>query len=58
MGFGDAVKLGFSNYANFSGGACRSEFWYWFLFVIILNIPFCHAKMTVVAYSVGGETLL
>jgi uncharacterized membrane protein YhaH (DUF805 family) len=40
MGFGDAVKRGFSNYANFSGRACRSEFWYWFLFVIILNIPF------------------
>jgi len=40
MGFGDAVKLGFSNYAIFSGRACRSEFSYWFLFVIILNITF------------------
>jgi uncharacterized membrane protein YhaH (DUF805 family) len=33
MGFGDAVKLGFSNYVNFSDRACRSEFWYWALFV-------------------------
>jgi len=35
MGFDDAIKLGFSNYVNFSGRACRSEFWYWFLFYAI-----------------------
>ncbi len=27
MGFADAVKSGFSQYANFSGRARRSEFW-------------------------------
>lgn len=30
MGFGQAIKSGFQNYANFSGRASRSEFW-WFL---------------------------
>ena len=35
MGFDDAIKLGFANYVNFSGRACRSEYWYWVLFVII-----------------------
>jgi uncharacterized membrane protein YhaH (DUF805 family) len=35
MGFGDAIKSGFSNYVNFSDRACRSEYWYWVLFVII-----------------------
>ena len=35
MVFDDAVKLGFSNYVNFSGRACRSEYWYWVLFTII-----------------------
>jgi uncharacterized membrane protein YhaH (DUF805 family) len=35
MGIDDAVKLGFANYVNFSGRACRSELWYWFLFFII-----------------------
>jgi uncharacterized membrane protein YhaH (DUF805 family) len=35
MGFDDAIKLGFSNYVNFSGRACRSEFWYFFLFQIL-----------------------
>jgi uncharacterized membrane protein YhaH (DUF805 family) len=35
MGFDDAIKLGFANYVNFSDRACRSEYWYWVLFVII-----------------------
>jgi uncharacterized membrane protein YhaH (DUF805 family) len=38
MGFDDAVKLGFANYVNFSGRACRSEYWYWFLFTIIAGL--------------------
>jgi uncharacterized membrane protein YhaH (DUF805 family) len=32
MDFGDAVKLGFLNYVNFTDRACRSEYWYWYLF--------------------------
>lgn len=35
MGFGQAISSGFSNYVNFSGRACRSEFWFWALFVSI-----------------------
>jgi len=35
MNFGDAIKLGFSNYVNFTDRACRSEYWYWILFVFI-----------------------
>lgn len=31
MGFADAVKSGFSQYANFSGRARRSEYWYFVL---------------------------
>jgi uncharacterized membrane protein YhaH (DUF805 family) len=38
MGFGEAISSGLSHYVNFSGRACRSEFWYWFLFVFILSI--------------------
>ena len=33
MNFVDSIKLGFSNYVNFTGRACRSEYWYWILFV-------------------------
>ncbi len=35
MGFGDAINAGFSNYANFSGRAIRSAYWYWTLFVVV-----------------------
>jgi len=38
MGFWQAVASGFSNYVNFSGRACRSEYWYWALFVVLVDI--------------------
>jgi uncharacterized membrane protein YhaH (DUF805 family) len=38
MGFGQAISAGFSNYVNFSGRACRSEYWYWILFIVIADI--------------------
>lgn len=36
MGFGQAISAGFSKYVNFSDRSCRSEFWYWTLFTIIV----------------------
>ncbi|MDP5227153.1 MULTISPECIES: DUF805 domain-containing protein [Arthrobacter] len=40
VGFVDAIKLGFANYANFKGRAGRSEFWWWYLFrLIVVGIP-------------------
>jgi uncharacterized membrane protein YhaH (DUF805 family) len=38
MGFGQAISSGFSNYVNFSGRACRSEFWFWRLFYLLVAI--------------------
>jgi uncharacterized membrane protein YhaH (DUF805 family) len=38
MNFVDAISSGFRNYANFSGRAVRSEYWYWYLFVAIVLI--------------------
>ena len=38
MNFGQAISSGFSNYVNFSDRACRSEYWYWFLFVVLGQI--------------------
>lgn len=35
MNFGEAIKSGFSNYANFAGRAIRSEYWFWTLFTMI-----------------------
>ena len=38
MNFGQAISSGFSNYVNFSDRACRSEYWYWFLFVVLCQL--------------------
>jgi uncharacterized membrane protein YhaH (DUF805 family) len=38
MNLGEAISSCFRNYANFSGRAVRSEYWYWYLFVAIVLI--------------------
>lgn len=38
MNFVDAVKSGYQNYANFSGRAPRSAFWWWVLFQILVHV--------------------
>jgi uncharacterized membrane protein YhaH (DUF805 family) len=38
MGFAEAITSGFGSMTRFSGRAQRSEFWYWILFVAILQI--------------------
>lgn len=38
MSFGDAIGEGFFNYANFSGRATRSEFWWWVLFAFVVSL--------------------
>jgi uncharacterized membrane protein YhaH (DUF805 family) len=35
MGFLPAVYAGFSRWKNYSGRACRSEYWYFILFTVI-----------------------
>jgi uncharacterized membrane protein YhaH (DUF805 family) len=37
MGFGEAVSAGFSKYIQFSGRSRRAEYWYWVLFITLLN---------------------
>lgn len=36
MSFGEAIKTGFNKYADFSGTASRSEFWWWTLFTFLV----------------------
>lgn len=38
MGLSEAVKSVFSKYATFQGRASRSEYWYFYLFNILLEI--------------------
>jgi uncharacterized membrane protein YhaH (DUF805 family) len=52
MGFGQAISSGFSNYVNFSGRACRSEYWYWILFIIIADIV-----AGIIDYAIGIQVV-
>ena len=36
VSFPKAIKLGFKNYANFSGRARRSEYWWFLLFTLLM----------------------
>ncbi len=38
MGFGQAISSCFSQYVTFSGRASRSEYWYFTLFIILVEI--------------------
>ena len=38
MGFTDAITAGFNKYVTFTGRADRSEYWYWTLFSVIVQV--------------------
>lgn len=38
LGFGEAISTCFKKYVTFSGRARRSEYWWWFLFTILMSI--------------------
>lgn len=38
MTFGESVNTVLSKYATFSGRAPRSEYWWWFLFVLLVSL--------------------
>ena len=39
MGFVEAIKTCFSKAFTFTGRARRSEYWYWYLFSVIVSMP-------------------
>ena len=48
LGFADAVKNAImNNYGNFTGRASRSEYWWFLLFVIILDMITTFADMSI-----------
>jgi len=52
MNFAQAISSGFSKYVQFGGRACRSEYWYWTLFVVIASIA-----ANIVDATLGSGTL-
>ena len=39
MSFGQSIKTVFGNLTNFKGRARRSEFWWFYLFIVLVTIP-------------------
>src|SRR5262249_54035332 len=37
MGFGEAIRSVFGKYATFGGRACRSEYWWFYLFTVLVG---------------------
>ncbi len=54
MGFGEAVKTCFSKYFQFSGRAARSEYWWFFLFVIVVSLVL--AVLDAIIFGTNPET--
>lgn len=48
MTFGDAIKTGFTKYADFNGRASKSEFW-WFVLFLFLSSSASHLLGPVIA---------
>lgn len=49
VNFVDAVQACFVKYANFNGCASRSEFWWWFVFTLIVT-----ATLRALGYKLGA----
>jgi len=58
MSFGQSISYCFSNYTNFNGRARRSEFWWFFLFVLIVQVIVQTLVAAVVGTDSGLYTLL
>ena len=54
MGFGKAISTCLSNYANFNGRAHRSEFWWFWLAVLIVQV----VVPSLLAVIVGTDSIV
>jgi uncharacterized membrane protein YhaH (DUF805 family) len=45
----EAVKICFRKYADFNGCASRPEFWWWFVFTLVVTVA-----LRTVSYNVAG----
>jgi uncharacterized membrane protein YhaH (DUF805 family) len=55
MSFTEAIRTVWSKYTTLTGRAARSEFWWWILFVVLLNISTGIIDGIVVAPLLGFE---
>lgn len=50
VGFGEAIKRFFQKYATFNGRATRSEYWWSYLFTVLVNIV-----LSIIVYSMFND---
>ncbi len=55
--FGDAIRRFFRKYSDFSGRASRSEFWWWFLFAVLVAAVYAILQSTLGTVGNGGKGL-
>lgn len=55
MNFTSAVKTVLSKYAQFNGRACRSEYWYWILAMVLVSVVLAMIEGAVLAPALGFE---
>jgi uncharacterized membrane protein YhaH (DUF805 family) len=56
MSFGQAIASGFRKFVTWKGRASRSEFWWWYLFAVIVSIPFSAIyQASTVSSAMAGE---
>lgn len=56
MSFGESIRTCLQNYGTFSGRAKRSEFWWFYLFCIIVNIVLYLPFLLLLSASSSGES--
>lgn len=57
MSFGEAIRSGFQNFVTWRGRATRAEYWWWTLFVFIVQIPFSIIYQVSVQSAITAGTL-
>ena len=58
MDFTSAIKSCFGKYATFSGRACRSEYWYFYLFYVIIIMATQFVDSVVIGSNINFLTLI
>jgi uncharacterized membrane protein YhaH (DUF805 family) len=53
--FGEAIRRFFKKYADFTGRASRSEFWWWYLFAVLIAIVYSILLTTLGTVGNGGR---
>ena len=56
MSFPQSIRIGFRRYADFSGTAGRSEFWWWILFTVLVGAALAALPVPALA-SIDGMAL-